>query len=82
MSKISESDYKHAQQVWEEFGVQNIGDYHSLYLRTDVVLLGNIFEAFRDTCLKHYSLDPAIYTAPGSIRERPILESLPKENWG
>ena len=66
MSKISESDYKHAQRVWEEFGVRNIGDYHDLYLRTDVVLLANFFEAFRDTCLKHYILDPAhFYTAPG-----------------
>ena len=66
MSKISESNYKHAQRVWEEFGVRNIEDYHDLYLRTDVVLLANVFEAFRDTCLKHYSLDPAhFYTAPG-----------------
>ena len=66
MSKISKSNYKHAQQVWEEFGVQNIGDYHDLYLRTDVVLLVNVFEAFRDTCLKHYSLDPVhFYTVPG-----------------
>ena len=64
MSKISKSDYKHAQRVWEEFGVRNIGDYHDLYLRTDVVLLANVFEAFRDTCLKHYSLDPVhFYTA-------------------
>ena len=65
MNKISESDYKHTQRVWEEFGVRNIGDYHDLYLRTDVVLLGKVFEAFRDTCLKHYSLDPVhFYTAP------------------
>ena len=54
MSKISESDYKHAQRVWEEFGVRNIGDYHDLYLRTDVVLLANVFEAFRDTLLSHF----------------------------
>ena len=66
MSKISKSDYKHTQQVWEESGVQNIGDYHDLYFRKDVVLLVNVFEAFRDTCLKHYSLDPAhFYMAPG-----------------
>ena len=66
MSKINESDCKHAQRVWEEFGVRNIGDYHGLYLRTDVVLLANVFEAFRGMCLKHYSLDPAhFYTAPG-----------------
>ena len=66
MSKISEDDYQHAQQVWKEFGIRNLGDYHDLYLRTDVVLLAKGFEAFRDTCLKHYSLDPAhFYTAPG-----------------
>ena len=66
MSKISEDDYQHAQRVWKEFGIRNLGDYHDLYLRTDVVLLANVFEAFRDTCLKHYSLDPAhFYTSPG-----------------
>ena len=66
MSEVSKSDYQHAQRVWEEFGVRNIGDYHDLYLRTDMVLLANVFEAFRDTCLRHYSLDPAhFYMAPG-----------------
>ena len=66
MSKISEDDYQHAQRVWKEFGIRNLGDYHDPYLRTNVVLLANVFEAFRDTCLKHYSLDPAhFYTAPG-----------------
>ena len=66
MSLISEEDYQHAQQVWKEFGIHNLGDYHNLYLRTDVVLLANVFEAFRDTYLKHYKLDPAhFYTSPG-----------------
>ena len=66
MSSISEEDYQHAQRVWKEFGIHNLGDYHGLYLRTDVVLLANVYEAFRDTCLKHYKLDPAhFYTSPG-----------------
>ena len=66
MSLISKDDYQHAQKVWEEFGIHNLGDYHDLYLRTDVVLLANMYEAFRDTCLKHYKLDPAhFYTSPG-----------------
>ena len=66
MSSISEEDCQHTQKVWEEFGIRNLGDYHDLYLRTDVVLLANVFEAFRDTCLRHYSLDPAhFYTSPG-----------------
>ena len=66
MSSISEDDYRHTQKVWGEFGIHNIGNYHDLYLITDVVLLANVYEAFRDTCLRHYSLDPAhFYTSPG-----------------
>ena len=66
MSSISEEDYQHAQRVWKEFGIRDLGDYHDLYLRTDVVLLANVFEAFRDTCLRHYTLDPAhFYTSSG-----------------
>ena len=50
----------------KEFGIHNLGDYHDLYLRTDVVLLANVFEAFRDISLKHYKLDPAhFYASPG-----------------
>ena len=56
MSLISEDDYQHAQRVWKEFGIRDLGDYHDLYLRTDVVLLANVYEAFRDTCLRHYKL--------------------------
>ena len=66
MSSISSDDYQHAQIVWKEFRIHNLGDYHDLYLRTDVVLLANVYEAFRETCLEHYKLDPAhFYTSPG-----------------
>ena len=66
MSGISDSDYEHAQLVWREFRIKNIGEYHDLYLRTDVVLLANVFESFRRVCLENYGLDPShFYTAPG-----------------
>ena len=66
MSSICQEDYQHTQRAWKEFGIHNLGDYHDLYLRTDVVLLANVYEAFRGTCLKHYKLDPAhFYTSPG-----------------
>ena len=62
MSGISDEDYDHAKKVWEEFGLRNLGDYHDLYLKTDVVLLSNVFEKR----MENYKLDPAhFYTAPG-----------------
>ena len=66
MSLISEDDYQHAQKVCWKFGIRNLGDYHDLYLRTDVIVVADVFEAFRDTCLEHYKLDPVhFYTSPG-----------------
>ena len=45
---------------------RDLGDYHDAYLCSDVLLLADVFESFRDTCLEHYKLDPAhFYSAPG-----------------
>ena len=66
MSGVSDQDYEHACKVWRDFGISNLGEYHDLYLKTDVILLTNVFEAFRKVCLNNYGLDPAhFYTAPG-----------------
>ena len=63
---ISEKDYIHAQNVWEKFNMKTMREYHDLYLKTDVLLLADVFENFRDVCLENYALDPAwYYTAPG-----------------
>ena len=58
MSGVSDKDYKHAHRVWKEFGIRNMREYHDFYLRTDVVLLGNVFKSFRRVCLENYGLDP------------------------
>ena len=44
----------------------DLGDYHNFYLLTNVLLLADVFENFRDACIQHYGLDPAHnYTSPG-----------------
>ena len=66
MVGVSSENYEYAKKVWKEFEIKDLREYHDLYLRTDVILLANVFEAFREVCLKNYDLDPAhFYMAPG-----------------
>ena len=63
---IFEEDYAHALKVWEVFKIKNLGEYHDLYFQTDTLLLADVFENFRDMCLKIYKLDqPHFVSARG-----------------
>ena len=63
---ISDEDYCHAQNVWTTFKLETMGDYHNLYLKSDILLLADVFENFRKTCLQYCKLDPCHYfTSPG-----------------
>ena len=56
----------HAQKVWDTFGIRNLGEYHDLYVQTDTLLLADVYEKFRDKCIKIYGLDPSHFlSAPG-----------------
>src|SRR5215216_3702183 len=59
--KISQDDYKHVQKVWKEFGCKNLGEYHDLYLKTDVLSLADVWTEFRKMSIEYYELDPSHY---------------------
>ena len=64
--ECKKEDYERALKVFELSGCKTFGDYIDLYLKTDVLLLADVFENFRNTCYKFYGLDPVhYYTAPG-----------------
>ncbi|CAG9824524.1 unnamed protein product [Phaedon cochleariae] len=58
--------YLKANVVWNEFNCQDLGQYVDIYMKTDIMLLTDVFEKFRTSCLRTYNLDPAhYYTLPG-----------------
>ena len=63
---ITDTEYSHAQKVWETFDCNTLLDYHNLYLKTDVLLLADSFEKYRSFFLEHHQVDPChCYSAPG-----------------
>eukprot|EP00732_Lithocolla_globosa_P000149 Lithocolla_globosa_v1_NODE_30_length_9033_cov_22.154583.p3 type:complete len:310 gc:universal NODE_30_length_9033_cov_22.154583:4724-5653(+) len=63
---ISDDDYNHFNKVWDKLKIKNLGEYHDLYLESDVLLLTDIFQNFREFVYREYGLDPAWYcTLPG-----------------
>ena len=58
---ITNDEYDHAKKVWKTFTIKTMGEYHELYLGSDVLLLTNVFENFRKTFMQYYKLDPCRY---------------------
>ena len=73
---ITDEDYERATHIWKHFNIKNLGEYHDLYLKTDVLLLTDVFENFRTQCLKDYDLDPAHYfTLPNFAWDAMLLKT-------
>ena len=59
MEDITDADYVHTKRVCKDFEIKNLGEYHDLYVQSNTLLLADVFENFRNMCLKIYELDPA-----------------------
>ena len=58
MENIDNIDYRHGNNVFKRFKLQNLGDYHDLYVQSDTVLLADVLKNFRNKCFEVYELDP------------------------
>ena len=58
---ITNDEYNHAKKACKAFNIETMGEYHDMYLKSDVLLLADVFESFRKTCLQYYKLDPCHY---------------------
>ena len=66
LEDITDKDYAHVQKVRKSYEIKNRGEHHELYVQCNLLLLADIFENFRDKCIKIYELDPAHFvSAPG-----------------
>ena len=66
MEDITDTDYKHPNKVFKKFKLKNLGEYHDLYVQNDTLLFADVFENFRNMCIKVYEFDPAHFlSAPG-----------------
>ena len=59
MENIDDIDYRHGNNVFKGFKLENVEDYHDLYVQSDTLLLADVFNKFRDMRIKEYELDPA-----------------------
>ena len=66
MEEFTDADYMHGKRVCKDFKIKNLGEYHDWYLKSDTVILADVFKNFRKMCLKTYELDPVKFiSAPG-----------------
>src|SRR5271155_3358743 len=68
-------DYERAQEVWKAFGIKTFQEYHDLYLRLDMLLLADVFQAFRKMMKVKFSLDPAHYVSLPSFAEDALYKT-------
>ena len=74
LENITKTDYAHANNVFKKFNINNLGEYHGLYVRSDTLLLADVFENFRQSCLKNYELDPAHFVSLPSLAWQACLK--------
>ena len=74
--ECSQADYAHAQHVWENFHCQSLKEYMALYVLSDICLLADVFQTFRNNSLDEYQLDPAYFVSAPQLAWNALLKQI------
>ena len=67
--ECTQADYARAQHVWENFHCQSVKEYMALNLLSDISMLADVFQAFRNNSLDEYQLEPAYFVCAATCVE-------------
>ena len=66
-SNINDGDIEHVKNICTTFKINNLGEYHDLYVQSDIMVLADVFENFSNNCINIDKLDPAYYLSAPSL---------------
>ena len=67
LEDITDKDFAHAQKLFQELKLKNLGDSHDFYVQSDTLLFADVFENFRNICIEINELDPAYFLSPPGL---------------
>ena len=71
---ITDADYMHGKRICKDFEIKHLGEYHDLYLKSETLLLVDVFKNFRKMCLKIYELDPVKFLSASGLAWQAALK--------
>ena len=79
MEHIIDVDHRHANRVFKAFKLKGLGQYHDLYVNANTIQLSDIYENFRNMCIKVYELDPAHFLSTPGLARQVCLKKTKRE---
>ena len=79
MEDITDVDHRNAKKVFKNLSNKNLGDYLDWYVQSDTLLLADVFENFRNICIKVYELDPAHFLSVPGLAWQACLKKTEEE---
>ena len=76
MEDITDVGYTHGKRVCKDFEIKNLGEYYDLYVQSNTLSLADVFENFRNMCLKIYELYPAKFLSALGLTWQAALKKI------